>query len=231
MIADRFQHGKVGVDRRVDQPVRQVIGPHALPRDALLVPQPGAHQIEVVARPLLKRHHVVLAQEHAELFGELFVGRIGNPQHDVQVLVVELDLRPLMNVDDVLQRERMNVKHLGDAAQRFFAAEPDDIDPHHGPLVRRAPAALARIVNLLLNDAILVVRHHADGRRIRAGLDRHGTRLRSWRRPATNPRLDPCKKFKFNRLAMARIVAQCKFVGGQVCGRRLRCRLCDVAGR
>ena len=72
-IADVFQHRKVGVDHRVDQPIRQVVGLRFLPHHALLVPQPVPHQVEAIARPFLERDHVVLAEDEAELLGELIL--------------------------------------------------------------------------------------------------------------------------------------------------------------
>ena len=67
MVANLFQHGKVSVDRGIDQAIREIIGMHALPRSAFFDSQSGTDQIEAVAGPLLKCHQVILAQDKAEL--------------------------------------------------------------------------------------------------------------------------------------------------------------------
>ena len=115
---------------------------------------------------------------------------IGNSQHAEQVVVVRIDLRPLMDVNDVFQRERMDLEHLGDRPQLLFAAQADDVDPHHGPVAEEL-LELVRIVDLLLDDAVLVVGHHADGRRRGVGRDGERARLGAGRRLPTNPRLEP----------------------------------------
>ena len=56
-------NGKVSIDRRIDQPIRQIVRVNTLPRDAFLQSQTGSDQIEAIARPLLKRHQKILAQE------------------------------------------------------------------------------------------------------------------------------------------------------------------------
>ena len=78
---------------------------------------------------------------------------------------------------------------VGDALERVGAAQADDVDPHHGPLVHELVELLHRDVRLL-DDAILVVGDHVDRRRQRVGRDVHRARLGARRGAATDPRLE-----------------------------------------
>ncbi len=91
-------------------------------------------------------------------------------------------------MDDVFQRQRMDVKDLGDRSQRFFAAQADDVDPHDGPLVDQF-AQLQRIVHLAFHHAFFVIRHDAQRRRPRVGRNGESSRFSTRLGAATNPRL------------------------------------------
>ena len=212
-------------------------------RRALLVPDAGADQVEAVARPFLKRDHVILAEHHAELLGELLVGRVGDPQHAEQVLVVRIDLGPLMDMDDVFQRERMDLKDLGDRPQLVFAAQADDVDPHDGPVAEQVPCSSCGSSMSCSMTRSLSVRHDADGRRRGVGRDRERARLGAGRRLLANPRLEPAASAALvghggdcNRCEVSGVRCQgVRFGGSEVGGRRSevrgRRRRSEVGGR
>ena len=57
--------------------------------------------------------------------------------------VVRIDFGPLMELHHVLDRKRMNRKHLGDRPELFLAAKAHDIDPQTGHFPRNALSSCA----------------------------------------------------------------------------------------
>ena len=55
---------------------------------------------------------------------------------DEELIAVAIDLRPLVDVDDVFQRQRMEMKNLLQLSQHRLAAESFDVDPGDARLVR-----------------------------------------------------------------------------------------------
>ena len=162
---------KIGINRGIDQPIRQIIRMNALPRGAFLQSQTRSDQIERVARPLLKRHQKILAQKQAELFADMLVRLIGNPHHDEQAVLVRIDLRPLMDVDNIFERQRVHLKHFGDRLAACLRSQARRHRPTRRATFPRIPSASRRVFNLLLDDSVLVVRHDANGRRLRIRLE------------------------------------------------------------
>src|SRR4051794_18816535 len=111
-----------------------MIGMQTLSRNAVFQTQAGSDQIERIARLLLKRHQKILAQEHAELFANIRMRLIRNSKHDKQAIFIRVDLGSLVQVDDIFECQRMNLKDLGNTSYFVFAPEPDDVDPYNRPL-------------------------------------------------------------------------------------------------
>ena len=83
-----------------------------------------------------------------------------------------------MRVDDVLQRQRMDVEQLGERLQCRFGPQANDIHPQHGPFAEKI-AQLAWIVDFLFDHAVMVVGHYTDRGGIGTGLNRDRAWLRS----------------------------------------------------
>ena len=79
---------------------------------------------------IVEGDHVVLAEEDADLARmqlAVLVGRI--VQHDEALALVEVELAPLVGVEDVLERQRMQVEGHAEVAQHVRAGTAGDVDP------------------------------------------------------------------------------------------------------
>jgi hypothetical protein len=88
-------------------------------------------RIEQITFTLLKRNHVVLADENAYPLGiDLALAPQAHHTRDHEtVLVVRLDFRPLGHVDDVLEDQPMHPQDLADSPQDVRVAQAANVHP------------------------------------------------------------------------------------------------------
>ena len=103
------------------------------PRAAVTDPVP--HGLERVGGlPLAKREHVAVAEKDADGVGHDRLGliphRAGRDQH---LVPEDLDLRPLVGGDGVLEGQFADVEHAADQPGGGRIVDPFDVDPHHRP--------------------------------------------------------------------------------------------------
>jgi hypothetical protein len=84
------------------------------------------------------RHEIAIADEDMGLAeGDAALGQLCGPRHDEQGLAILLDLRPLMGVVGVLNREIMQVELLLHGAEqrdvRLVQADPDHVAGFRSP--------------------------------------------------------------------------------------------------
>ena len=92
----------------------------------------GAHAEEALLRPVARRKHEVLADEDVDLADDEVVGRaeLHGMQHGEQRVVVLLDLRPLVAVPRILDRQVVQAElllHLRELfGRRVLQRHPDE---------------------------------------------------------------------------------------------------------
>ncbi len=127
------KHREAGVDRLVDDPVKQVarpVGEELGP--AVLVLGDAIEEAGELHEPFVgQRDDVVRADEEIQLDGLETPGRLvvaGEVENDEEVVVVDVHLGPLVARDEVLEGERVEVEVLG---QPLPLGEPRalDVDP------------------------------------------------------------------------------------------------------
>ncbi len=133
LVADLAQHREAVVEAVVDQPVHQVAGAarEELLAQLLLAAAALEQVLDRLQRLVRDRHHVVGPDEDVELAGaEPPRGAVEDRQveDDEEVVVVDVDLRPLVAREHVLEVERVEVEVLlqPGALQR---PGPLDVDP------------------------------------------------------------------------------------------------------
>ncbi len=127
-LAEVLEHREIAVDQGIEQSVGEIVGaerPH--PRGVLT--QPRAHRVEAVAGALLEGQDEVLADDQRQLLGPQAVVEVGHAQDDEQMLLVGLDLRALIGLDDVGEHQRVQAEAPADGAHDLEVAQPLDIDP------------------------------------------------------------------------------------------------------
>ena len=117
LVADLAQHREAVVEAVVDDPVEQVAG--AAREELLAQLLLGAAALEQVLDRLQRlvgdRDHVAGADEEVELAGAEAAGGAVEDREvedDEQVVVVDVDLRPLVAREDVLEVEGVEVEVL-----------------------------------------------------------------------------------------------------------------------
>ena len=127
--ADRLHDRVVAVDQRVDERVGEIVRAHLA--DQRAAANARAHRLEHVAHPLVEAHHEVASEHEAHLL-EVELGAFARTRHaaDHELEVgIRLGFGPLADVDDVGQRQRVDLEQLRDAAQRALVPEALDLDP------------------------------------------------------------------------------------------------------
>ena len=110
-VAQQVQEREVAVDDRVDQRPEEVIGTarqHGRESAAQ-----GRHRARVPPRPVDGQQEP-LAEDDVDLGALGVIVVLEREDHDVDELVGDLDLRPLVALEDVLGDERVEADHLGD---------------------------------------------------------------------------------------------------------------------
>ena len=120
---------ELAVDNEIDQRIDQVVhSKRTQPRTCRL--QPVAHRLEDVRLVIVERDHIVLAEEDADLPRMQLTVLVGGiAEHDEALPLVEVELAPLVGVEDVLERQGMQVEGHAEVAQHLRARPPRDVDP------------------------------------------------------------------------------------------------------
>ena len=138
VVLQPVQHGAVVVDDLVQHRVEDRVRP--LAQQLRVGLQPGAHLAEVGLRGVPHRDDEVGPEEQVDLADlDLFVvvDVAGRPQHDEQHVAVLLQLRALVGVDRVLDREGVQAELLRDRPDlRLVGAQ--HADPAEAVAARRA---------------------------------------------------------------------------------------------
>ena len=127
------EHGVEVVDDGIEQGVGEVVG-LGFPDGAPAAAEAGPDRVEdVVLALFLHRDDEIFPEKQTDLFatnGAVFV-LIDHLGDDENVIGGGLDFRPLAGVEDVLERERMEIEFFPEEGERLDIAEPVDVDPGH----------------------------------------------------------------------------------------------------
>ena len=172
-----LQQQELAIDDEIDQRIDEIVdAAHAQAGAGLL--QPLAHRREDVVVVVVEADDVVAAEKNADLprlQPSLDPARI---VHDQECLIVErIELRALVAVEHVLQRQRMQIELLAQHFQHVGARPAGDVDP--GPFRRRQMPATLVDRHLEGGLALLfVVLHQREMQRARLAVVAPGQRSR-----------------------------------------------------
>ena len=104
---------------------------HRMNRDFLQNSDRGDDQKEKQQTFFLKSENIAFAQQKRDLLKLYLVVRIdsNHPGHDQDLIAILFGLGPLGDIDDVLQRQRMDFKHIGNLHDFFAIAKSLNIYP------------------------------------------------------------------------------------------------------
>ena len=126
---DRMQQRKIAVDDGIHERIQNVA--RAAPQQLGLVLAARAHILKAFLRATAHRQDVVAPDEDVDLAdAQLAVDGLDHVQHREQEIAVLLDLRPLMAVPCIFDRQRMQVElglhQLQRARIGFQQRDPDE---------------------------------------------------------------------------------------------------------
>src|SRR5215203_274737 len=133
LVADLAQHREAVIEAVVDEPVEQIAGAAGEELFAQLLFGPAALEqvLDRLQRQVRDRDHVVGPDEDVELAGAE-AARLGvedrQVEDDEEVVVVDVDLRPLVAREDVLEVKRVELEVLLEPAA-LERSRPLDVDP------------------------------------------------------------------------------------------------------
>ena len=131
-VAVFFKRGEVVIDDGVDDGVGEVVGA-SIAESNPAGANAFAHFFEAVPFVFLKGDDEAFAEEYGNLFGHEAIGIFMRHADDgEEEIFVFVDLGALAEVDDIFQRERMEVEALGDLFHAMVITEPDDVEPEDG---------------------------------------------------------------------------------------------------
>ena len=125
----RLDQRELAVDHEIDQRIDEIVDAEGAQPGARGL-QPVTHRLEDVELVVMEGDNVVLAEEDADLARvqlAFLVGRV--VQHDEALALVEVELAPLMGVEHVLERQRMQIECHAEVAQHVRAGMAGDVDP------------------------------------------------------------------------------------------------------
>ncbi len=99
----------MGIDDRVEQGIGQIVCARSSDAAAIL-PDAISHRFETIARALLKREHIALAEKQGELLAASRQFVHAHAGHDKEVIFVFVDLRSLVDIHHVLEGEAMDLE-------------------------------------------------------------------------------------------------------------------------
>lgn len=108
-IGEAVREREIGVDHGVQDDICQVIGTRR-PNICTMCLQTLAEGPKRVPRSFLKGQHIVRTDKHADLLRVHDLAPFGQSSDDEQVLRVRFDLRPLMDMNDILQGQGVQMK-------------------------------------------------------------------------------------------------------------------------
>ena len=135
--ADIFEHGIIVIDDRIEKRVGKVIGSHfADGASGAANPRPDRFE-DVELRFFLECDQEIFSEKHADLLAAHYfpVIEVKHVRDDEKIVVVLLDLRPLRGIEDVFERERMQIETRTERAQDFDVPQPIDVDPGHALII------------------------------------------------------------------------------------------------
>ena len=171
-----FQEREVMVGDGVQQRVGQKVGPGPA-KGRLAFPNAVPNRVQAVAsRMFLKRDYESIAQKHPQLFGlELILRLAHHVRHNELLMGILLHLGPLVQVDDILHRQRMEMKPLGDLGQHLRIAQAIDIQPDD-PVLTGERRHAVEIGHRLFDPVVGPIRKHVECRGWRFGIDQQAAR-------------------------------------------------------
>ena len=117
----------------------------------------------------------ILAEEHADLLaadGGTFV-LIDHLRDDEQIFGKGLGFRPLAGVEDVFERERVEVELFADGLERLDVAEAVDVDPGDSAAMELR-AEFGEVGDFTFLEMILFILDEMDGRADDLAIDEVG---------------------------------------------------------
>jgi hypothetical protein len=192
LLAAALEQGKVGVNRGVDQRVCKVVGA-SLANGAGGGTEPPPDRLEDVGvRPLLEGKHQATAEADRHQFEleppgcdviRMVPVTSGKAKDDKQGVVVSLELRPLVDIENVLERQRVQAERRADRPDGLHISQSLDVDPCDR--VFACGRQRSRRVDLTLDEASGAEQGRVDPRKGRSGIGCKRPRRRARRRAPT----------------------------------------------
>ena len=126
-IAVTLDDRKIAVDRQVDQRIGQIAGRFADMGAAIV--QALSHRRKTFAALLAHTQHNVVAQNDRQLIRIEGRSADGHPQGDLDVIRRDFGFRPLVGMEQVGDRQRMQVEFGADVADPVLIFQSADVDP------------------------------------------------------------------------------------------------------
>jgi hypothetical protein len=180
-LAVALEDREVGIDQGVDQRVGEVVDPLAS-HPAVGVAEAATHGIETLARTLAEGDHEGVAEHDRELLRDQPPPETWQTQHHEQVTLVDVDLGPLHDLDDVLKGQRMQAITLADLPDRVDVAQALDGDPHV-PDAARPRMDLRHVLAWVLDQMVRIVSGETQAGRAGIGARRQAARRLAGCRP------------------------------------------------
>lgn len=134
-FARRLDRREIAVDDGIDQRIGKIIGAaRAQPvrhrgRDALV------HRIERIALAFLESDDEIPAEEQRYLLVAMRGDIVDHAHDDEGMVLEEIHLGPLSSVDDVLERQRVEVEDTADLLDQRNVGKPRAVQPDDRPFL------------------------------------------------------------------------------------------------